>query len=77
MIDDIITTEGVLIVALIRLTFAPFGITSYIMGVSSISLCDYIVGNLSYIFMTCSQCYVGCSLYNAMSDGSLMGSLTN
>lgn len=54
MIDDIITTEGVLIVALIRLTFAPFGITSYVMGVSSISLCDYIVGNLSYIFMTCS-----------------------
>ena len=66
IIDEIITTEGKLIVALIRLTFAPFGITSYIMGVSSISFWDFILGNISYIFMSTSLCFIGCSLYTAV-----------
>jgi uncharacterized membrane protein YdjX (TVP38/TMEM64 family) len=61
-------TDGKLIVALLRMTFAPFGITSYILGVSSISIFDYSVGNLSYIFMTCSQCFLGCSLFTAVNE---------
>jgi len=52
--NEIITTEGVKIVALIRLTFAPFGISSYVFGVSDISLADYMLGNLSYIINCCS-----------------------
>jgi len=54
LIDSILETDGKLIVALLRMTYAPFGITSYIMGVSSISLFDYFIGNFSYIVMTCS-----------------------
>jgi len=54
MIDEIITTEGVKVIGLMRLTFAPFGITSYVMGVTSISLTDYMLGNASYIINCCS-----------------------
>jgi uncharacterized membrane protein YdjX (TVP38/TMEM64 family) len=59
------TSEGVKIVALIRLTFAPFGVTSYIFGVSEISLGDYMLGNLSYLINSFSQSFIGCSLYTA------------
>ena len=68
MIDEIIATEGIIIVGLIRMTFAPYGITSYILGVSSISFFHYLIGNMSYILMTCSQCYIGCSLYNSINE---------
>jgi uncharacterized membrane protein YdjX (TVP38/TMEM64 family) len=37
-IDSLLASEGITVVALLRLTFAPFGITNYIMGVTSISL---------------------------------------
>lgn len=70
IIDEIITTEGKLIVALIRLTFAPFGITSYIMGVSSIKFWDFALGHFSYIFMSTSLCFIGCSLYTAVESES-------
>lgn len=61
----IVKDDGCKIVALIRLTFAPFGITSYILGVSEISLCDYILGNITYFFNCTAQCFIGCSLYEA------------
>ena len=67
IIDEILQTEGKLIVALIRLTFAPFGITSYIMGVSSISFFDFAIGHISYIFMSSSLCFIGCLMYSAVS----------
>ena len=54
MIDEILETEGKLITTLLRLSYLPFGITSYILGVSSISFCDFVMGTLSYIIMTCS-----------------------
>ena len=38
MIDAILETDGIKVIALLRLTFAPFGVTSYILGVSSISI---------------------------------------
>lgn len=67
LIDEIITEEGFKVVALVRLTFAPFGATSYFFGVTGISLFDYMIGNVSYIFNCCTQCYIGCSLYTAAS----------
>ena len=33
-INEIVSTEGIIIIALTRLTFAPIGITSYILGVT-------------------------------------------
>jgi len=66
MINEVLKDEGIKITGLVRLTFAPFGITSYIMGVSSISLSDYMLGNASYIINCCSQCFIGCSLFTAV-----------
>ena len=68
IIDEIISEEGKMIVGLIRLTFAPFGITSYILGVSGIKFSDFLIGNLSYIFMSTSLCFIGCSLYTAVEN---------
>ena len=51
-----------------RLTFAPFGVTSYVFGVTSITLKDYMLGNLSYVFNCCSQCFIGCSIYHAANS---------
>lgn len=69
MINAVLKDEGIKITSLVRLTFAPFGITSYIMGVSSISLSDYMLGNASYIINCCSQCFIGCSLFTAVQPG--------
>lgn len=64
MIDEIVSTEGTKIVGLTRLTFAPFGITSYIFGVTDVPLSSYMLGNLSYIVNTCLHSFIGCSLYS-------------
>ena len=71
MMNEIVSTDGLKIVALIRLTFAPFGITSYIFGVSDINLCDYLLGNMTYIFNCTAQCFIGCSLYEAAVNEKL------
>jgi uncharacterized membrane protein YdjX (TVP38/TMEM64 family) len=67
--DDVLTDEGIKVVGLIRLTFVPFGITSYVLGVSNISMMDYFIGNLSYIVNSCTQSFIGCSLYMAKANG--------
>jgi uncharacterized membrane protein YdjX (TVP38/TMEM64 family) len=54
LIDEIITEEGFKVIGLVRLTFAPFGVTSYVMGVTSISIGDYMLGNATYIFNCCT-----------------------
>lgn len=71
MMNEIITTEGMKIVGLMRLTFAPFGITSYVFGVSEITFSDYMLGNLSYIINSCTQSFIGCSLYTASQKGDI------
>lgn len=38
------------------------------MGVTGISFWDYAIGNLSYMFMTCSMCFIGCSLFNGVDN---------
>ena len=50
IIDQLLIQEGVTLVALLRLTFAPFGITNYVLGVTSISSCSFFLGTLSYVF---------------------------
>jgi uncharacterized membrane protein YdjX (TVP38/TMEM64 family) len=73
MMNEIVSTDGTKIVALLRLTFAPFGIVSYILGVSDISICDYLLGNMTYIFNCTAQCFIGCSLYQAAVNENLKG----
>mmetsp|Transcript_8516 Transcript_8516/g.14350 ORF Transcript_8516/g.14350 Transcript_8516/m.14350 type:complete len:220 (+) Transcript_8516:223-882(+) len=62
-IDELLVAQGITIVALIRLTFAPFGITSYVLGVTSIPLVDFAIGTLAYIFNAAMQVFIGCSLF--------------
>ena len=70
LIDQIIAEEGFMTIGLMRLTFAPFGVTSYVFGVTSISTKDYMLGNMTYLFNCCSQCFIGCTLYshNSLSE---------
>ena len=42
-------TDGILFVALLRLAFIPFGLTSYLLGVTSVSVFDYMVGTTVFI----------------------------
>jgi uncharacterized membrane protein YdjX (TVP38/TMEM64 family) len=70
IINEILETEGKLIVCLIRLTAAPFGVTSYIFGVSSISFLDYAIGHFAYLFEVISLCFIGCSMYSAVKNES-------
>ena len=48
-IDELLVTQGAQIVALVRVTFAPFGLTSYLLGVTSISIWQFIIGTSSYL----------------------------
>lgn len=57
-------SEGKTVVALLRLTFAPFGVSNYILGVTSISLTDYMIGTCSYALNCALQIFIGCSFYS-------------
>jgi len=47
-IDEVLLASGITMVALLRLTFAPFAVCCYLLGVTSIGLGDYLIGTLSY-----------------------------
>ena len=64
VINDLLVNQGIKIVALLRLTFAPYGISSYILGVTQISLIDFVIGTLAYTFNCSMQIFIGCSLYS-------------
>ena len=63
-IDSLLQTEGITVVALLRLTFAPFGISNYILGVTSLSLTHFLVGTSSYAVNCALQVFIGCSFYS-------------
>ena len=60
-------------VALLRLTFAPFSASCYILGVTSIGLFDYLIGTLSYGLNEAMQVFIGCSLYTMQKSGASEG----
>jgi uncharacterized membrane protein YdjX (TVP38/TMEM64 family) len=51
--DELLITQGTLFVALLRLTFAPFGVSNYVLGITSLTPCQFVTGSLSYIFNDC------------------------
>lgn len=67
---------------LLRLTFAPFGLTNYVAGVTSISACKFLLGTCFYAFNCSMQIFIGCSFYgmqkgaNATSVTEMLKSLT-
>ena len=60
--------NGILFVALLRLMFIPFGLTSYLLGVTCISVFDYMVGTSTYIIKIILCVFLGCSIYQAAED---------
>ena len=62
-IDELLKEEGALVLGLLRLTFAPFGLTNYVAGVTSISAFNFLLGTCFYIFNSSMQIFIGCSLY--------------
>ena len=62
-INELLISQGTLTVGLTRLTFAPFGLTSYLFGVTSINLCQFLLGTCSYSVNILMQAFIGCSLF--------------
>ena len=71
VINELLREQGLVIVALTRLTFAPFGILSHVMGVTTISKWDYFLGNCSYVVNAMMQVFIGCSLYALNAEGNI------
>ena len=65
VVDKIFVTNGIFIVSLLRLMYIPYGGTSYLLGVTSITLWHYMLGTSFYLIMIMLVVLVGCSLYAA------------
>jgi uncharacterized membrane protein YdjX (TVP38/TMEM64 family) len=63
-IDSILIEKGAQSVALLRLTFFPFGLCSYILGVTSISPLKYMIGTSTYAVNAVMQVFIGSQLYH-------------
>ena len=61
-------TNGILFVALLRLMWIPYGLVSYMLGVTSISLLDYMIGTSAIIVMISLYVLLGCTIYQAEED---------
>ena len=51
--------EGVKIIAMLRLIVLPFGITNYVLGVTSARFWQFALGSLAYTVKLFFHCYVG------------------
>ena len=65
VVDKMFETDGILFVALLRLMMVPFGIACYALGVTQVSLTDYLLGTSVYIINIIIYVLLGCSLYQA------------
>ena len=63
IIDSMFVTSGIMLVALLRLMFIPFGLVSYMLGVTSVTFCDYFVGTLVIIVKVMLIVLVGCTIW--------------
>ena len=55
--------SNIYMTVLLRLIFIPFGFTSYILGVTSLPLCPYLIGTSVYCIKASLYCFMGCALY--------------
>ena len=62
VIDKVISNEGWRTIFLLRMTPLPFAICSYLLGVTSVKMKDYILGSLSVMFHIAIWLYIGQSL---------------
>ena len=64
-VDGMFVTNGILLVALLRLIFLPYGLVCYFLSVTSVSFIDYFIGTLFIIFKTVLICLIGCTIWEA------------
>ena len=62
-IDELLVQEGTKVVSLARLSFLPFGVTNYFMGVTSLSSLQYFLGTCIYTFNSSLSIFIGTSFY--------------
>ena len=57
--------RGILMVALLRLMIVPYGVVSYLLGITCITLWDYMVGTSAYIVKIALFVIMGCGIWQA------------
>ena len=60
--------NGILFVALLRLMILPYGIVSYLLGVTCISIWDYMIGTSAYIVKIALFVIMGCGIWQATEE---------
>jgi uncharacterized membrane protein YdjX (TVP38/TMEM64 family) len=73
IVDGMFVTDGILLVTLLRLMFIPYGLICYCLGVTAVSLCDYIIGTLVYIVKIALIVLVGCTIWQAQEEANDSG----
>lgn len=63
VIDSMFVSEGILLVAMLRLIFIPFGLTSYLLGITGLSIFDFLIGTLFYAVRIAFDVLIGCTIY--------------
>ena len=62
-VDAILVENGILPTILIRLTPAPFGMMSYIFGVTSIKTCHFVIGTTGFLRGIITNVMLGAKIY--------------
>ena len=62
--------QSIKIIALLRLVMIPFGLTNYMLGVTSVTFVNYMTGTCSYLFKSSLHTFIGCTLYSVSSPKS-------
>ena len=63
--DSMFAANGIVLVGLLRLMFLPFGITSYLLAITCLTILDYVIGNTFYIIKIMLFVTIGCTIYLA------------
>ena len=63
-INEILKERGAMSVGLLRLTFFPYGLCSYVLGVTDISPSDFMLGTATYLINCLMQVFIGAELYH-------------
>lgn len=73
VIDSMFVTSGIMLVALLRLMFIPFGLVSYMLGVTSVAFWDYFLGTTAIIIKIMLIVLVGCTIWQASEEARKTG----
>lgn len=67
-INGLLEENGVLVISLLRVMFTPFSLLSHVFGVTSISVYQFCLGNLSYSIICLAQVFIGASFYKLSTN---------